>query len=285
MTSFPPIFLVALSLLDSRPNAPAPQPPAEAQAASTPSTAEERYLAELRQRAARGDIEAEVAIGNLYESGQSVLPFDPAQAAEWYRRAADKGHVGAQINLAVMSLDGYGVRRDAVQAVAWYRKAADRGDALAQFSLGSIYETGLDGIARDVAVAAEWYRKAAEQGLVSAQYRLGELFREGRGVRRDREQAIAWLRKAADQGDANAQIELGILLSPGHATSDDLVEAHTWLNLAASRWKDEGQRLRAASLRDALAETMTSAQLAEAYRRATVWQDAHAWRRESRPAR
>ncbi len=112
-----------------------------AQSVSVPVTAEERYVAELRARIARGDVEAEVALGNLYESGQSVLPLDPAQAAEWYRRAADKGHAGAQMNLAMMYLDGQGVARNVPQAVAWYEKAADGGDAIAMFSLGSIYES------------------------------------------------------------------------------------------------------------------------------------------------
>ena len=93
-----------------------------------PVTAEERYVADLRAQIARGDVEAEVALGNLYEAG-SVLPQDPAQAAEWYRRAADKGHAGAQMNLAMMYFDGEGVPRDVAQAVAWYEKAADRGEA------------------------------------------------------------------------------------------------------------------------------------------------------------
>ena len=58
-----------------------------AQTAVVPVTQEERYVADLRARIARGDVEAEVALGNLYESGD-VLPQDPAQAAEGSRRAA-----------------------------------------------------------------------------------------------------------------------------------------------------------------------------------------------------
>lgn len=281
MTASAPALLLALSLHTALSSEPATPPRPEAQAGA-PSTAEERYLASLRRQVAQGDVEAEVALGNLYESGQSVLPLDPVMAAQWYRRAADKGHIGAQINLATMYLDGHGVARDAAQAAAWYRKAAERGDAVAQFSLGSLYEGGADRIARDDAMAAEWYRNAAEQGLVTAQYRLGVLYREGRGVPQDMEQAIVWFRKAADQGEADAQIELGILLSPGHGASNNVVEAHAWLNLAASRWKSEGQRVKAASLRDSLAEAMTPEQLAEAHRRATTWQDAHAWRARSR---
>ena len=116
---------------------------------------------------------------------------------------------------------------------------------------------------------------------MTAQYRLGLMNRDGRGVPRNQAQALSWLRKAADQGDADAQIELGILLSPSHRPSADIVEAHTWLNLAASRWKDESKRIKASALRDAIEKTMTSDQRAQAYRRATEWQDAHSWQRQS----
>jgi TPR repeat protein len=257
----PPVVLLAAVLLS-------PQ--------SNDSSADERYVAELRARIARGDVEAEVALGNLYESGQSTLAFDPARAAEWYRRAADKGHAGAQFNLANMYLDGHGVPKDAGHAVTWYRKAADQGDALAQFSLASIYETGVGRVPRDVAGAATWYRRAADQGLATAQYRLGMMLVDGRGVSRDASQAVAWLRKAADQDETDAQIEVGSLLSAPRGRFHDAVEAHVWLNLAASRWKNQAQRLKAVRLRDAVAATMTPSQLAEAYRRATEWQDDHA---------
>lgn len=250
-----------------------------AQSGFVPGTAEERYVADLRERIAMGDVEAEVTLGNLYEAGD-VLPQDPTQAAEWYRRAADKGHTGAQLNLAMMYFDGAGVPRDIAQAVTLYQKAAASGEAIASFSLGSIYETGADSIRRDDANAAMWYRKAAEEGLGTAQYRLALMYRNGRGVSRNITEAIAWLRKAADRGEADAQIELGLLLSPGNDSSD-IVEAHTWFNLAASRWKDEAKRVQAAALRDELETMMTSDQRAAAYRRATEWQDAHSWQRQS----
>jgi TPR repeat protein len=107
------------------------------------------------------------------------------------------------------------------------------------------------------------------------------LYRDGRGVTRDRAQALDWLRKAAEKDETDAQLELGILLSPARGTPADAVEAHMWLNLAASRWKNEGKRVKAGRLRDELEKTMTENQRAQAYRRATEWQDAHAWARQS----
>jgi TPR repeat protein len=247
-----------------------------AQTAGAPSTAEERYLADLRARIAKGDVEAEVALGNLYETGDTV-PLDPAQAATLYHRAADKGHVGAQTNLATMYLEGYGVAQDSAQAVAWFQKAAASGNAIASFTLASMYDEGAPGVARDYRLAADWYRRAADAGLAIAQHKLGVMYRDGRGVARNENEALAWLRKASEGGHPDAQLDLGALLLARQGV--DPVEAHMWLNLAASRWKHEQSRLRAAALRDQLANTMTSAQLAEAYRRATEWQDRHAWGR------
>jgi TPR repeat protein len=181
----------------------------------------------------------------------------------------------------MMYFEGHGVPRDVRQAVLWYERAADHGDAIARFSLGSIYDTGADGVAPDPVKAAAWYRKAAERGFAIGQYRLGLMYRDGRGMARNQTQAMTWFRKAADQGDADAQIELGILLSPGQGPSTDIVHAHMWLNLAASRWKDEAKRVKASVLRDELEKTMTPQQRVEAYRRATEWQDAHSWQRQS----
>ena len=256
-----------------------------AQTAFVPSTAEERYVLELREAVAKGDVEAEVTLANMYEAG-SVVPQDVARAAALYRDAATKGHVGAQLNLATMYVDGHGLARDIRQAVMWYERAAAGGSALAAFSLGTLYENGAGRLRRDAATAASWYRRAAEQCFVSAQYRLGQLYADGRGVPRDARLAIEWLRRAADQGDADAQIALGVLLTPGRsATTHDIIEAYMWLNLAASRWKDEGKRVRSAALRDALEQTMTIDQRSAALRRATEWQDEHSRRPESTDAR
>ncbi|MFN7941447.1 MAG: caspase family protein [Thermoanaerobaculia bacterium] len=70
-----------------------------------------------------GDGEAENNVGEIYEQGVRGTP-DYAQAALWYRKAADHGSRRAQRNLAHAYESGQGVERDAVQAIVWYRKAA-----------------------------------------------------------------------------------------------------------------------------------------------------------------
>jgi TPR repeat protein len=63
----------------------------------------------------------------LYGSGQGVKQ-DLAEAARWYRRAAQQGHVPAQYSLGLMYYNGQGVRQDNVQAHLWFSLAAEGGE-------------------------------------------------------------------------------------------------------------------------------------------------------------
>ncbi len=69
----------------------------------------------------------------------------------------------AQYNRGTDYWYGRGVPQDYVEAANWYRKAAERGYAEAQYRLGQMLATG-QGIRQDDTEAANWYRKAAEQG-------------------------------------------------------------------------------------------------------------------------
>jgi len=58
---------------------------------------------------------------------------------------------------------GRGTGQNYAVALEWYRKAADKGHPGAEFSIGWIYEYG-QGVSRDYQTALSWYRKAAAQG-------------------------------------------------------------------------------------------------------------------------
>ena len=135
---------------------------------------------------------------------------DCAQAADWFRRAAELGDAKAQYNLGMAYDKGQGVAQNYPQAAQWYRKSADQGLAQAQNNLGFLYKQG-QGVPQDYGQAAAWFRKSADQGYAQAQYNLGLAYRDGQGVKQDQYQAIQFLRKAAQQGDADAQTELSQL--------------------------------------------------------------------------
>lgn len=148
--------------------------PALAQApAMQPSPVDPALLA----KATAGDTAAQDQVGDAYAAGKGIpreprqLAADYKQAAEWYRKAADKGNIVAQIHLGDLYRDGRGVPRDMAQAVVWYRKAADLGDAGAQGTLGLLYSVGM-GVERDDVEAYFWLcLAAAVKGPNQAKYK------------------------------------------------------------------------------------------------------------------
>jgi len=134
--------------------------------AQTPATPTTPVDPALLAKATAGDIAAEVQAGDAYSAGNGAprdarqRAADYAQAAAWYRKAADQGSIPAQIHLAELYRDGRGVPRDMEQAVAWYRKAADKGDVGAQGSLGLLYSVGM-GVPQDYIEAYYWLCLAA----------------------------------------------------------------------------------------------------------------------------
>jgi len=98
-------------------------------------------------------------------------PIDNAQAAEWYRVAADGGEARAYKPLGELYEKGEGTKKDQAEAVKWFRKAAEyfRNDAysndgsrdtyLARWNLGSLYQSGL-GVPQDFVQAYMWFNLA-----------------------------------------------------------------------------------------------------------------------------
>lgn len=86
------------------------------------------------ERAEHGGPNMQYGLGMLYAMGNPALGIqrDESQAAVWYRRAAEQGHVEAQFTLGLFHEDGRGVPRDAQMALSWYRKAADQGHLIAK---------------------------------------------------------------------------------------------------------------------------------------------------------
>nr|ADI23834.1 FOG: TPR repeat, SEL1 subfamily [uncultured gamma proteobacterium HF4000_48E10] len=159
------------------------------------------------------------------------------------------------------------------EAARWYRLAAEQGHAAAQSRLGDFYQFGY-GVQRDYADAVRWHRAAAEQGGVVAQYNLGVRYARGHGVLQDDVEAVRWYRLAAEQGFAAAQNNLALMYAEGRGVVQDYVQAHMWWTLAVSRLTGEERKM-SADDRDALARLMTPAQIAEAQRLAREWDAAH----------
>jgi hypothetical protein len=92
----------------------------------------------------------------MYQKGRG-LPQDHAQAAAWYRKAAEQGLGQAQNNLGLLYKNGRGVPQDYVQAIAWLILAKAGGNPDAAFNLVEIERHAMSSeIARGQALADQW---------------------------------------------------------------------------------------------------------------------------------
>src|ERR1700683_5476371 len=77
--------------------------------------ADRKLAAAARVRAQRGDAEAQSDLAFMYLHGNGV-PLNYAEAARWYRTAADQSYAKAQTNLGSMYYYGEGVPQNYTEA-------------------------------------------------------------------------------------------------------------------------------------------------------------------------
>jgi len=227
--------------------------------------------------------------GNACYAGIGVR-MDYAEAAKWYRLAAEKGYAPAQFNLACCYRYGHGVVEDYFnQAKAWYLRAAEQGHALAQYAY---YVYRIDSAVPNDEEAGRWLKKSAQQGQVLAQYQLGVNFEKGQaGFPQDHSQAATWYRRAAEQECTAAtnslrycydhsptffqdtehlavvrkfaKYHLGCCYRDGRGVTKDKVEAFKWFLVAFV----QGSSYPAAEEMASLEATLNPAELAVSQRR------------------
>ncbi|MGE3229175.1 MAG: PDZ domain-containing protein, partial [Hyphomicrobium sp.] len=121
----------------------------------------------LVDRANGGNVGAAASLGRLLSLGLVFGPKNYGEAATYYLKAAEAGHLGSMTRYALFAKDGIGIAKDEALAVKWFREAADGGQDAAMTNLGTLYETGR-GVTQDFAEAARWYQKAVDKGHVFA---------------------------------------------------------------------------------------------------------------------
>jgi len=136
--------------------------------------------------------------------GLPDVSTETTDATQLFKKA-EAGDLEARFTLAESygGRENFGLRRDATLAADWYRKAAEKGHREAQFKLGECYFHG-QGVSQNHEEAVRWYLKSSQADLAEAQTMLGYCYLNGKGVAINVEEARLWLTKAAAQGDNSA---------------------------------------------------------------------------------
>ena len=128
----------------------------------------------IRLAANRNQPAAQYRLAKLYESGTGITE-DQITARELIQRAASGGNRIAMHDLGNYFASGQGgLDRDIGEALDWFTKAAERGVVDSQFNVAFLRE-GNEGVPADKETALFWYYVAARQGDQGAPDRISVL--------------------------------------------------------------------------------------------------------------
>uniref|UniRef100_A0A6B2E7Q5 Putative extracellular protein sel-1 n=1 Tax=Phlebotomus kandelakii TaxID=1109342 RepID=A0A6B2E7Q5_9DIPT len=153
---------------------------------------------------------------------------------EYYQLLADKGDVQAQVGLGQLHYQGgRGIPLDHNKALQYFSQGALAGNAIAMAYLGKIYLEGSDNIKADNVTALKYFKKAAELGNPVGQSGLGIMYLQGKGVPKDTAKALTYFTQAADQGWVDGHLQLGNMYFSGIGVKRDFKMAYKYFNLAS----------------------------------------------------
>lgn len=125
---------------------------------------DEKYAMELYiQAASLGHMPSSTLLGQVYETGNDIVPQDTSLSVHYYTQAALRGDPIAMLALCAWYLLGAepAFSKDESEAFQWALRAATAGYPKAQFTLGYFYEKG-KGCEPNEVYALKWYEKAAQ---------------------------------------------------------------------------------------------------------------------------
>lgn len=112
-------------------------------------------------KAEQGDAGAQYEIGEWYNNEFNNAKMSEENAAKWYRKAAEQGHLMAISKLGDCYYYGKGVKQDYKEAIKWYFVAVKKEEVSFEIAsrLSNCYRLG-NGVDKDLVKAEEWKKEA-----------------------------------------------------------------------------------------------------------------------------
>lgn len=192
----------------------------------------------------KGDIQAQVGLGQLHFQGGRGFEQNVGKAFEYFMLAANAGNANAQAYLGKMYAEGSKVvRQNNATALLYFQKAADSGNPVGQAGIGTMYLNG-KGVDVDYKKALKYFQLSADQGWVEGQLQLGNMYFLGQGVKRDYKQALRYFNLASQSGHVLAVYYLAQM----HASGTGVTRS---CHMAVELYKNVCERGRWSTLFDA----------------------------------
>ena len=187
----------------------------------------DKALQDLRHKASSGHLHDELELAGDYYAGRGVAR-DLSQAAYWYKKAADQGDPGAQVQIGYFYLAGIGVKQDNGQALRWFQRASSSGSHMGKLNLAVLYMRGI-GVPRDYHLALNLLNDLATANDPHSEAYLGIVYMLGAGAEKNMAQAEYWFDRSAKHHSAEGNYALGTLYSVTSDHPHDFERAETYL--------------------------------------------------------
>ena len=194
-----------------------------------------------KKAAEKGHMEAQYKLGRIYltEGENEKNTKKLEDAFKYFNKPAAQGSSQAKCYLGVMYRDGKGTKVDLLEAIKCFQDA--KGEARAQNDLGCLlYGDGKD--LKKLKEAFEYFNKAAHLGSAVAQYNLGILYRDGKGIKQDLKLARELFEKAAINRHVDAIKDLIKLHNERlqkNRSKIEKIQSNVKQNIAKARQKSE----------------------------------------------
>ncbi|KAM9840631.1 protein sel-1 homolog 1-like [Aulostomus maculatus] len=195
---------------------------------STSGMLEEDLIQYYQFLAEKGDVQAQVGLGQLHLHGGRGVEQNHQRAYDYFTQAANAGNTHAMAFLGKMYSEGSEfLPQNNETALQYFKRASDLGNPVGQSGLGMAYLYGR-GVPVNYELALKYFQKAAEQGWVDGQLQLGTMYYNGIGVKRDYKQALKFFNLASQAGHILAFYNLAQM----HATGTGVMRScHTAVEL------------------------------------------------------
>ncbi|OHT03100.1 hypothetical protein TRFO_29572 [Tritrichomonas foetus] len=183
----------------------------------------------LYQKAAKhgNDPYSMYAFATILEKKESF-----GRSARYYKMAADKGVIEANVAYGRMLETGLGVDRNYEEAANFYYIAADAGNPDGLFKIGEFHYNGT-ALDKRYDRAFRFFKKAADKGHSEAAYYLARMAEKGRGTEKSKIVAMKYYKKAADLGNCEAMMKYAGIRSGKDPATRNLNDAKAYYIMAA----------------------------------------------------
>ena len=161
--------------------------------------------------------DSQYKLAMLFHEGTRIGQ-DETLYREWLEKAAEQGHVKAQMALADLLFDE-GTEASLAQSMELYASAAMKGDADARLKLASLAGGGRR--TKDIEEMRSIFSQLAEKGSPSDKFQYAKLLAGTAWDEEDRKEAFKWMKEAADEGNPTAMIRLAKMYKDGTGTPTD----------------------------------------------------------------